>query len=160
MAARIAELLGIQAEQVWQKGKSRIQAKARSLLCYLVVRELSESMTAMARRPAFPATTRQPTGSHCRNPLMPYLFVRKNELQRQMGSDMGIELESWPLSHREVNYETPKESHTDAGKKFGISLEQTQPVLLGRFEIVRTQGREYDAGILLPLAVPVEHELD
>jgi putative transposase len=50
VAARVAELLGIQAAQVWQAGKIRLQVKARSLLCYWAVRELGESMTAMARR--------------------------------------------------------------------------------------------------------------
>ena len=50
VAARVAELLGIQAAQVWRAGKTRLQVKARSLLCYWAVRELGESMTAMARR--------------------------------------------------------------------------------------------------------------
>jgi putative transposase len=50
VAARVAELLGIQTAQVWQAGKTRLQVKARSLLCYWAVRELGESMTALARR--------------------------------------------------------------------------------------------------------------
>lgn len=50
MAERVARLLGIKSEQVWQPGKSRLQVKARSLLCYWAVRELGESMTAMSRR--------------------------------------------------------------------------------------------------------------
>jgi hypothetical protein len=33
-----------------QAGKTRLQVTARSLLCYWAVRELGESMTAMARR--------------------------------------------------------------------------------------------------------------
>jgi REP element-mobilizing transposase RayT len=37
-------------EQVWQAGKARLQVKARSLLGFCGVRELGESMTAMARR--------------------------------------------------------------------------------------------------------------
>ncbi len=50
LAARVAELLDMEVEQVWQAGKPRILVKARSLLCYWAVRELGESMTAMARR--------------------------------------------------------------------------------------------------------------
>jgi putative transposase len=49
-AERVARLLGLESEQVWQPGKSRIQVAARSLLCYWAVRELGESMTAMSRR--------------------------------------------------------------------------------------------------------------
>ena len=50
VAARVAELLGMDIEQVWAPGKFRPQVLARSLLCYWAVRELGESMTAMARR--------------------------------------------------------------------------------------------------------------
>jgi DNA-binding transcriptional regulator YdaS (Cro superfamily) len=50
VAARVAELLGMDIEQVWQPGKFRPQVKARSLLCYWAVREVCESMTAMAGR--------------------------------------------------------------------------------------------------------------
>jgi hypothetical protein len=50
VSARVAELLGMDIEQVWQPGKFRPQVKARSLLCYWAVRELGESMTAMAGR--------------------------------------------------------------------------------------------------------------
>ncbi len=50
LAARVAELLDMEVDQVWQAGKTRILVKARSLLCYWAVRELGESMTAMARR--------------------------------------------------------------------------------------------------------------
>ena len=50
VAARVAELLGMDIEQVWQSGKFRPQVQARSLLCYWAVRELGESMTAMAGR--------------------------------------------------------------------------------------------------------------
>jgi hypothetical protein len=49
-AACVAELLGMDIEQVWQPGKFRPQVQARSLLCYWAVRELGESMTAMAGR--------------------------------------------------------------------------------------------------------------
>jgi len=48
VAARVAELLGMDTEQVWQPGNFRAQVQARSLLCYWAVRELGESMTAMA----------------------------------------------------------------------------------------------------------------
>ena len=37
-------------EQVRQPGKFRPQVQTRNLLCYWAVRELCESMTAMARR--------------------------------------------------------------------------------------------------------------
>jgi putative transposase len=47
VAARVAELLGMDIDQVWQPGKFRPQVQARSLLCYWAVRELGESMTAM-----------------------------------------------------------------------------------------------------------------
>ena len=50
LAERVAELLGINVKQVWQPGKARLQVKARSLLCYWAVRELGETMTAMAGR--------------------------------------------------------------------------------------------------------------
>jgi hypothetical protein len=50
LSARVAELLDMEVEQVWQAGKTRILVKARSLLCFWAVRELGESMTAMARR--------------------------------------------------------------------------------------------------------------
>jgi REP element-mobilizing transposase RayT len=50
VAERVARLLGLESEQVWQPGKSRIQVTARSLLCYWAVRELGESMTAMSGR--------------------------------------------------------------------------------------------------------------
>jgi len=50
VAARVAELLGMDTEQVRQPGKFRPQVQARNLLCYWAVRELCESMTAMAGR--------------------------------------------------------------------------------------------------------------
>ena len=50
VAARVAEVLGLDIEQVWQPGKFRPQVQARSLLCHWAVRELGESMTAMAGR--------------------------------------------------------------------------------------------------------------
>jgi putative transposase len=50
IADPVAELLDIQVNQVWQSGKSRLQVKARSLLCFWAVRELGLTMTAMSRR--------------------------------------------------------------------------------------------------------------
>jgi putative transposase len=50
VAVRVAELFGMGSEQVWAPGKSRPQVQARSLLCYWAVRELGQSMTAMAGR--------------------------------------------------------------------------------------------------------------
>ena len=50
VAARVIELLGMDIEQVWQPGRFRPQVQSRSLLCYWAVRELGESMIAMARR--------------------------------------------------------------------------------------------------------------
>jgi putative transposase len=50
VAGMVSELLGMKTEQVWQPGKSRLQVKARRLLCYWAVRQLGESMTAMSRR--------------------------------------------------------------------------------------------------------------
>jgi hypothetical protein len=50
VAARVAELLGMDIEQVWQPGKFRPQVQARSLLCYWAVREMGDSMTTMAGR--------------------------------------------------------------------------------------------------------------
>jgi hypothetical protein len=49
VAAVVSKLLGMKTEQFWRLGKSQSQVKARSLLCYWAVRELGESMTAMAR---------------------------------------------------------------------------------------------------------------
>ena len=48
--ARVAELFGLGSEEVWSPGRARLRVQARSLLCYWAVRELGESMTAMARR--------------------------------------------------------------------------------------------------------------
>ena len=50
VSARVAELLGVDIEQVWQPGKFRAQVQARSLLCYRAVREMGESMTTVAWR--------------------------------------------------------------------------------------------------------------
>ena len=50
IAARIAHILNMDVQEVWQPGKYRRLVMARSLLCFWAVRELGESMTAMARR--------------------------------------------------------------------------------------------------------------
>jgi hypothetical protein len=50
VAARVAELPGMDIEQVRQPGRFRPQVQVRSLPCYWAVRELDESMTAMAGR--------------------------------------------------------------------------------------------------------------
>ena len=47
---RVASILDIEIHQIWQPGKSRQLVAARSLVCYWTVRELGETMAAMARR--------------------------------------------------------------------------------------------------------------
>lgn len=50
VAERVAVLLGVKCEQVWEKGKHPQTVKARSLLCYWAARELGISATELARR--------------------------------------------------------------------------------------------------------------
>jgi REP element-mobilizing transposase RayT len=50
VAQRVAAVLGVKFEQIWEKGKYRQTVKARSLLCYWAVRELGISATELARR--------------------------------------------------------------------------------------------------------------
>ena len=50
IAARVAQLLKMPIEDVWAEGRYQQIVKARSLLCFWAVRELGESMTAIARR--------------------------------------------------------------------------------------------------------------
>ena len=50
VAERVAQVLGITTEQVWQPGKFKQQVIARSLLCFWAVHELGESMTALGKR--------------------------------------------------------------------------------------------------------------
>ena len=45
----VAKLMEIPASEVMQPGKERLRVRARSLLCYWVVRELGMTMTAMAQ---------------------------------------------------------------------------------------------------------------
>ncbi|MDB4442555.1 transposase [bacterium] len=50
VAQRVSALLGINSEQVWASGKHPLTVKARSLLCYWVVRELGFTATEVSRR--------------------------------------------------------------------------------------------------------------
>jgi putative transposase len=50
IAGRIAQLLNMDVQEVWQPGKYKRLVTARSLLCFWAVRELGESMASMARR--------------------------------------------------------------------------------------------------------------
>ncbi|MFP3983661.1 MAG: hypothetical protein ACLFV2_08250 [Desulfurivibrionaceae bacterium] len=50
IAQRVADLLEIPEEVVWQEGKSQHLVRARSLLCFWAVRRLGEIMTSLARR--------------------------------------------------------------------------------------------------------------
>ncbi|MFH0783284.1 MAG: transposase [Pseudomonadota bacterium] len=50
IARRVATLLDLSEDAVWQEGKFRHIVHARSLLCYWAVRELGESMSSLAHR--------------------------------------------------------------------------------------------------------------
>jgi REP element-mobilizing transposase RayT len=50
VVARTADVLSMEAHQIWLPGKARQQVAARSLVCYWAVRELGETMASMARR--------------------------------------------------------------------------------------------------------------
>jgi len=50
VAARVAEVLGVEAEAVWASGRYRRIVEARSLLCYWAVKELGTPMSALGRR--------------------------------------------------------------------------------------------------------------
>jgi len=50
VAERVAQILDMPVARVWSPGKQRELVRARSLLCCWAVRELGESMAAMARR--------------------------------------------------------------------------------------------------------------
>jgi hypothetical protein len=47
---RGVSVLGVNSEQVWEKGKHPQTVKARSLLCYRAVRELGINAAELARR--------------------------------------------------------------------------------------------------------------
>jgi hypothetical protein len=53
VAERVAQVLGMTPEQVWQPGKFKRQVIARSLLCFWAVHELGVSMTPLASNWAF-----------------------------------------------------------------------------------------------------------
>lgn len=50
VAAQVAELMGLEVEEVWAAGKYRRIVEARSLLCYWVVRELGTPMSSLAKK--------------------------------------------------------------------------------------------------------------
>ena len=50
IAERVAEVLGIEPDEVYSKGRQERKVKARSLLCYWASRELGISHTALARK--------------------------------------------------------------------------------------------------------------
>jgi hypothetical protein len=50
IAAKVAEIFGIEIDAIYVKGKQRKKVKARSLFCYWAVRELGFSLTELARR--------------------------------------------------------------------------------------------------------------
>ncbi len=47
---RVAELLGVDGDRIYCRGRRRDQVEARSLFCYWAVRELGYSVTDLARR--------------------------------------------------------------------------------------------------------------
>jgi hypothetical protein len=47
---RVTVLLGVASDRIYSKGRRRDQVEARSLFCYLAVRELGYSITELARR--------------------------------------------------------------------------------------------------------------
>ena len=49
IASQVANLLGIETAEVWASGRYRHIVKARSLLCYLAVRELGTSMSSLSK---------------------------------------------------------------------------------------------------------------
>ena len=50
VAARVAEIYGIEVDDIFLKGKQQKRVKARSLFCFWAVRELEISLTELARR--------------------------------------------------------------------------------------------------------------
>ena len=50
VAARVAVLLGIPVKEVWQPGRYQRTVTARSLVCYVAVRKLGETMRSLAGR--------------------------------------------------------------------------------------------------------------
>jgi putative transposase len=50
VASRVSEVLGVEPEEVWAKGKHRRIVEARSLFCYRAVRMLGISMSSLGRK--------------------------------------------------------------------------------------------------------------
>lgn len=50
IAERVAEVLNIEPEQVFSKGRQKLKVRARSLLCFWAVRELGMSLTELAKK--------------------------------------------------------------------------------------------------------------
>ncbi|MFH1985080.1 MAG: transposase, partial [Pseudomonadota bacterium] len=50
VALRVAQVLEMPVDRVWEPGRQQSLVSARSLLCFWAVRELGESMAAMGRR--------------------------------------------------------------------------------------------------------------
>ena len=50
VAGRVAEIHGIEVDDIFLRGKQRKRVKARSLFCFWAVRELGISLTELARR--------------------------------------------------------------------------------------------------------------
>ena len=50
IAARVAEVLNMDQDEILSKGRQRRKVKARSLLCFWAARELGVSLTALARK--------------------------------------------------------------------------------------------------------------
>ncbi len=50
VSARVAEIYGLEVDDIFLKGKQQIRVKARSRFCYWAVRELGISLTELARR--------------------------------------------------------------------------------------------------------------
>jgi putative transposase len=50
VASRVSEVLGVEVEDIWIRGRYRHVVEARSLFCYWSVRELGIPMSSLARR--------------------------------------------------------------------------------------------------------------
>ncbi len=50
IAERVSEVLGIEPDEVFSKGRQDIKVKARSLLCFWAARELGMAHTALAKK--------------------------------------------------------------------------------------------------------------
>ncbi len=48
IADRVCSVMGLEASEIWKRGKSRRRVAARSLLCFWAVRELGMSMTELS----------------------------------------------------------------------------------------------------------------